>query len=335
MGSAASTALAAERGLDKWAKDTTWASLGPSWYERQMARMITEDNLGAWLIKCDPKIKYDLPGDIAAGNEVVWNWSVTDNYRSRMMTPGHKVILWVSGDGRVMERGIWGTGWVSGYVQDTVPEDLEPGEVSFWHDEKARLAVTNDIDVYIPLFDEAVTAADIEAAGVTDLEVQTMAANSNPSWVSKQQLIALEHLVGEWPDKLDPEDEITVSEHGTGFGDPHQNQIVERAAMEAVTVCYEADDWEVEDVSLDKVGWDLTCTHKTSGERAGVEVKGLSGDRPVVLLTGNEIRAASEEPGWVSAVVTRALSNPTVVEYTAEAALTAAKPYLFKADLSG
>lgn len=258
-----------------------------------MARMITEDNLGAWLIKCDPKAKYDLPKAIEAGLEVVDNWSVTDNYRSRMMTPGHKVILWVSGDGRFMERGIWGIGWVSGYAQDIVPEDLEPGEDSFWNDEEARLAVTNDIDVYIPLFDEAVTAADIEAAGVTDLEVQTMAANSNPSWVSKQQLITLEHLVGEWPDEPDPQDEITVSEHGAGFGDPLLNQIVEMAAMEAVTEYYEAGDWEVEDVSLDKVGWDLSCTHTTGVRIARVEVKGLSGDRPVVLLTANEVRAAT------------------------------------------
>lgn len=118
------------------------------------ANLITEDNLGAWLIKCDPKAKYDLPSAVEAGLEVVTNWSVANNYRSRMMEPGHKVILWVSGDSKVMDRGIWGIGWVTGYVQDTVHDDVDPAdEETFWHSEEDRLAVTNDIAVDIPLFE--------------------------------------------------------------------------------------------------------------------------------------------------------------------------------------
>lgn len=58
------------------------------------------------------------------------------------------------------------------------------------------------------------------------------------------------------------------------------------------------------------------------------------GDRPVVLLTANEVRAAAEEEDWVLAVVARALSNPTVVEYTAVEAIAAAEPYVFKASMT-
>ena len=293
------------------------------------ANLITQDNLGAWLIKCDPA-RYDLSSAIEAGFEVVTNWSVANNYRSRMMEPGHKVILWVSGDSKVMDRGIWGIGWVTGYVQDTV-HDVDPDEETFWHREEDRLAVTNDITVDIPLFDEAVTAVELVALGITDLEVQIQAQSSNPSWVSKEQLVRLEPLVGEWTDEVEYEEEVTVSQHGAGYGDPLQNMVVEEAAMEAVIDFY--DGWRVDDVSLDKVGWDLTFTHKKTGEVAKVEVKGLSGDRPMVLLTANEIRAAEEEADWVLAVVTRALSKPEVVEYTAQEILAAALPYVYRAKL--
>ncbi|WP_445257001.1 DUF3883 domain-containing protein [Nocardioides aurantiacus] len=300
--------------------------------QRLMAtRTITEENLGAWLIKCDPNTKYDLPGAIAAGIHVVTNWSVADNYRSRMMAPGDRIILWVSGDGRIMDRGIWGIGHVTGYVHDTVhEEDPESGENSFWHNEEDRLAVTNDIAVNIPVFEDAVTGAELKAAGIVDLEVQRAAQSSNPSWVSREQLAALEPLLGPWPDELEPEEEITVSAYGAGFGNPLQNEAVEEAAMDAVIEYYEG--WAADDVSLAKVGWDITFTDG-SGEIRKVEVKGVSGDRPIVLLTANEVRAAQFEEGWVLAIVTRALSMPTVVEYFAPDVITKATPYVYKANL--
>ncbi|GAA5124741.1 hypothetical protein GCM10023339_46730 [Alloalcanivorax gelatiniphagus] len=299
-----------------------------------MPNLITKDNLGAWLIKCDPDSKFDLPRQIEEqGTDVVTNWSVFNSYRSRMMQPGDKAILWVSGNGRRMTRGIWGVGWITGYVQDTVAEVLEPGEDSYWHSEKERLAVTNDVALYIPLFEVGteLAAADLVAAGINALEVQTQAQMSNPSWVTKEQLAEIEALLEPWPEYVDPDEEITVSNHGAGFGDSHHNLAVEEAAMAAVIEYYRG--WKFEDVSADKVGWDITFTEKATREVARVEVKGVSGDRPVVLLTANEIRAAEEENDWYLAVVTRALSNPEVIEYTAEQALEAAVPYVYKAHM--
>jgi hypothetical protein len=95
------------------------------------AQLDYQTNLGAWLIKCNPEAKFDLPRLIEeTGLEVVTNWSVAKNYRSRMMRPGDRAILWVSGNGRRMTRGISGVGWVAGYVQDAVHEALPPGEDS-------------------------------------------------------------------------------------------------------------------------------------------------------------------------------------------------------------
>lgn len=135
----------------------------------------------------------------------------------------------------------------------------------------------------------------------------------------------------EWPEDVGgPGKQMTVTNNGAGFGDAKQNAVVEAAAMAAVLEFY-GDDWESKDVSPYKVGWDITFTHKTGPESYKVEVKGVSGSQPIVLLTANELRAAEAEPEWILAVVTRALSDPQVVEYTARDALTAAKPYVFRA----
>jgi hypothetical protein len=49
--------------------------------------------------------------------------------------------------------------------------------------------------VDIPLFDEPVTAADLRARGVVDLEVLRMPQGANPSWVSTDQLAAIDELL--------------------------------------------------------------------------------------------------------------------------------------------
>jgi hypothetical protein len=52
-----------------------------------------------------------------------------------------------------------------------------------------------------------------------------------------------------------------------------------------------------------------------------------------LFLTANEIRAAEEVDHWYVAVVTRALDDPSVTEYSAQAALAAALPYAYRANL--
>lgn len=233
-----------------------------------------------------------------------------------------------------MARGIWGLGYVTGYVRDEVPQALKPDEFDYWLDEAARLGVTREVEINIPLLEQPITDVELRSAGIDDLEVQVQYQGSNPSWVSKDQLHRLESLLPQWPDEDEqPDREITVSTRAVGFGTPVQRAIVEAAAMEAVTDFYESSQWKVKDVSTDNVGWDLTC-RSPGGEVAKVEVKGVSGNRPIVLLTANEMRAAEEDADWVLAVVTRALSKPAVTEFTAAEALEAAAPYVYKADLT-
>jgi predicted RNA-binding protein with PUA-like domain len=107
---------------------------------------ITDGNLGAWLIRCNPVI-WNLAGFIEDGGEWIDNWSVVGNYRSRMMKAGDRVIFSVTGSSPLFGRGIWGIGHISGDTYDEIPEDPVADGVRYWLDEQARLAVTNGVDV--------------------------------------------------------------------------------------------------------------------------------------------------------------------------------------------
>lgn len=139
-------------------------------------RAITEDNLGAWVIKCDPHVHPHLR-QILLGHEphVVDRWCVADNYRSRMMQPGDRAIFWVSADGGTMTRGIRGVGWVTGEAH-------------------------GEVQLHLPLLADVVSDEELRAGGVDDLEVQRLAVGSNPSWVSKVQLRDIEKLLDGWPE---------------------------------------------------------------------------------------------------------------------------------------
>lgn len=148
-----------------------------------MAHLITDDVLGAWLIKCNPASnpelvrQLDQPADV-----VVSRWCVADNYRSRMMKPGDRALLWFSGRGRRVPRGIWGWGQVTGSVLDGGTDGLSGSHV---------------VPLDIPLFrrGHVVSSDDLVEAGVTGLEVQVTPAMSNPSWVTKEQLARIAALI--------------------------------------------------------------------------------------------------------------------------------------------
>ena len=134
-------------------------------------RSVTLDSLGAWVIKCNPA-KTPLDPMCAAG-EAKPQWCVADNYRSRLIRPGQRVLFWVSAHPR---RGLWGAGRVTGAP---VAED---GQLH--------------VAVHIPLFTRPVLAADLAAvAGLRSLEVLRSPQQSNPSWVSVEELALIDPLL--------------------------------------------------------------------------------------------------------------------------------------------
>lgn len=144
-----------------------------------MPRAIDDSNLGAWMIKCNPAVS-DLPAAADGRVALVDSWCVRPGYRAEMMAAGQRVVLWVSGDGRRLARGIWGLGWVRGPVREVGPSSLA-------------------VPVWVPLLDEPLTVAELRSAGVLDLEVQRVPQGANPSWVSREQLAVLDRLLPAWP----------------------------------------------------------------------------------------------------------------------------------------
>lgn len=133
------------------------------------------------------------------------------------------------------------------------------------------------------------------------------------------------------PDEAeDTPQQVFIGPDGAGFGDPVTNRIVELAAVRKVVEHFEG--WEYHDVSMQKVGWDITFTR--GAEERHVEVKGVSGRRPSVLLTRNELDKAAHDPLWSLVVVARALVAPVVHEFDRDAVMVAASPYVYRADLN-
>jgi hypothetical protein len=138
-----------------------------------MKRAVTEANLGAWVIKCNPRFTPVEPFQLAGRAKS--SWCVADDYRSRLMRPGHRVLFWVSAH---PQRGIWGAGRVT-------------EEVSV-RDGHAHIAVS------IPLFDEPLTVAHLtQLPGLRSMEMFRSPQQANPSWVSTSELTLLQRLFPE------------------------------------------------------------------------------------------------------------------------------------------
>lgn len=124
-----------------------------------------------------------------------------------------------------------------------------------------------------------------------------------------------------------------MGESGAGFGDPETNKLIELAAIEVVSRYYKANlHCEVTDVGSQKLGWDLSCL-TPDGTLYRVEVKGVAGRQPSVLLTKNEVRSAREDQNWELAVVTSALKNPRLSIYDPRDVLAQVEPYIYRLDL--
>lgn len=133
---------------------------------------VTIERLGAWVIKCNPRMTPIAP--MLAAGEARPQWCVADNYRTRLMRPGQRALFWVSGQ---PDRGIWGAGHIDGEV---------------WSDGGGRLHVP----VRIPILAQPITAADLAAVpGLAAMEAFRAPQQSNPSWVSDTELALIDRLL--------------------------------------------------------------------------------------------------------------------------------------------
>ena len=159
-----------------------------------MVQAVSRETLGAWLLKANPAV-WDLQRFRAEGGTRLTSWSVQRGYRSALMRPEDLVVFWLSGPGRGgLTRGVWGLGHVVAEAEAWA--DHERG---WWLDDAARQALRARVEVDVPLLEHPVPAAELRAAGITDLEVQRVPQMSNPSWVTRPQLAALREVLPDWP----------------------------------------------------------------------------------------------------------------------------------------
>lgn len=307
-----------------------WDVIGLSEIPTAQNNSVTDSNLGAWVFKCNPKT-WDMESFLADGHTHIEDWAVANNYRSELIQHGQRALFWVSGtEGGSTPRGIWGYGWTTGTLQFMA----QPSE-GYWVDNDKRIDSRWFAPTDLHLLDTPLVSAKLkQLKALEDLEVLRQPFASNPSWVDQSQLAAIKDLLPPWPELGKPVGKaITVSERGAGFGDPVTNKLIENAAVDAVTDYYHDQfHCEVTDVGSQKLGWDLSCV-APDGTLYRVEVKGVAGSKPSILLTRNELRSAKEDPNWELAVVTRALSNPTVAIYYPEDVLDIAESMVYRVDL--
>ena len=96
---------------------------------------------------------------------------------------------------------------------------------------------------------------------------------------------------------------------------PKPSKEVELAAVRVVRQWLTKQKYSVKSRESEACGYDL-LGRKAGAKSLHVEVKGASGTLPRFFLTTNEFEAATEDPSWRLALVTRALRNPRLALYS-------------------
>ena len=139
-------------------------------------RAITEDSLGAWLLKTSDDDQ-SVASIISTGFTTVTERCVRPTYRADLVAPGQSVLLWISGSSRVHPAGIYAAGHTTGSAERSGSQLVMP----------MRLR-----SLPIPVLRRDL----LEHPSLSRIEVLRMPAGSNPSFVTPDDLAALE---AGWP----------------------------------------------------------------------------------------------------------------------------------------
>ena len=159
--------------------------------------IVTEQSLGAWVLKCNPAV-WNIAAFVADGNVYVETWSVVENYRSAMMAHGQRAILWVQGDGKSgAAPGIWGVGYIA-----AGPKWRTEVEDPFYEDPQTALRRTYFVETQIDILAMQVSRETVRNhPALRDAEMFRSPQMGNPSFLTKEEFDAvLELLGGEWPE---------------------------------------------------------------------------------------------------------------------------------------
>ena len=130
-------------------------------------RALSEESLGAWLVKADPAA-LPITDAVATRFTTVTSRCVRPSYRTALVREGQPVLLWISGRHPDHPAGIHAHGRTTGPATDAMPVRLAPVDP----------VVTRRQVLAIPELFRA--------------EVLRMPAGSNPSFLDVEQYVALQ-----------------------------------------------------------------------------------------------------------------------------------------------
>lgn len=149
-------------------------------------RLVTVDNLGAWLVKCNADVS-DVSKWVAGDR--IGRWCVRRSYRTALMAPGQPVLLWVGGGRGRVARGIWGVGRLASAARCEPVAAGGPVGRSWYVELDLRLLAEPD---------RARRERLLADPRLADLEVFRQPQSANPSFVNRSQLAAITDHVA-WP----------------------------------------------------------------------------------------------------------------------------------------
>ena len=136
-----------------------------------MARLLTPETLGAWLLKVDPRAS-DVGAMVRDGFASVATRCVRPTYRTELVEAGQPVLLWVSGRDPAHPAGLHAQGRTTGPAHQLGPDHVVP--------------------VSLEILTDPVPRGELLAHPVlAGLEVLAMPAGSNPSYLTREQVDAL------------------------------------------------------------------------------------------------------------------------------------------------
>ena len=151
-----------------------------------MAERVTRATLGAWVLKANPNIIWDVHGDRDRGGHVA-SWHLHASYRVALIEVGDPVLLWVTRDhARGRPAGFYGSGAVTQLPRaDDVDVD-DPDEVGRW-----------ELGVAVDYLDEPVTKDELLARGLGTIEVIRAPRVGNPSYLTSEEATVVREFIRE------------------------------------------------------------------------------------------------------------------------------------------
>jgi hypothetical protein len=260
--------------------------------------------------------------ETAAGRTVETGWSVA--HRRNDIEPGDLAYLY--------RQGEHGRGLVAiGEIQ------TEPVEDERWDDPKRTANYVRIEWIECVSLDDRITIEELEAAIPTFPWEQVYSSGREVKGADGAKLYELWNRgttevedggAGEGGGSVDGEDDGGGVGVGGGFGDAETNRRVELAAMDVVMSAYRSEGFDVKDESAAKCGWDITA--RKNSEVFHIEVKGVTGQAVTFLLTAHEFDTAKDDPQWLLAVISKALTDPQYYELDAADVLAHAQPFMYQ-----